>query len=149
MLICLTIATITITTCVQGAQPIGDCQQRMAEVTDCTIEADELLIRGQWYYPPLGGTNCQDPCYETGDGTHYTDCLNWCLACPLGWYGRWIEFDNWIGRWQCRDHGGGIKVSYGEYFTQHGRVTGWVILVDFLVAEEPAWAYWFLEWQFG
>lgn len=150
MIVCLTIATIALATCVPDAVPVGDCVQRMPERVDCIVQdATTIPIRASYYDPSLGGTNCQEPCDYTGDLTHVDDCYGVCLACPVGWYGNWIQFDEWIGRWQCRDHGGAIEPGYGRYFTQNGWFTGWVITVDFMTNEEPAFAYWLLDWQFN
>lgn len=145
--VCLTVLGIVGTFCVEGAQPIGDCEQRLAEVMDCVVQESELPLWTSYYMPPLGGINCDSDCSVVADGTAVTDCYDWCVACPIGWYGRWLDLGD-IGQWQCRDHGGAIHPVYGERYTPEGFVTGWSIPIDLLVREEPPFAYRLL-WEWG
>lgn len=147
MIVCLTVLSIIGAYCVADAAPIGDCVPRMAEVVDCVVEAEALPIRASYYNPALGGINCDEDCSTTGDGTPVEQCYGWCMACPPGWYGRWLDFGEWVGQWQCRDHGGAITPTYGVTYTPDGFVEGWWITCDFMAYDEPEWAYLLLDWR--
>lgn len=123
--------------CYADAAPIGDCVTFPVPLpTICTIPAEELPLRASWYDPALGPPNCLPPCSQLGDGTAVSDAYGWAMACPMGWYGRWLDVQH-AGRWQCRDHGGAIRPTYGRAYTNDGFVTGWWITVDFLTHEPP------------
>ena len=69
----------------------GDCVD-IGDVFMCRIDANELPIRATYYNPELGETNCMEPCDQLGDGTAVVDGYGRFTACPIGWYGRHIEF---------------------------------------------------------
>lgn len=142
---CLIVTTIIGLTCVSDAPPVGDCFYLPGQAI-CTVEAQRLPVRASWYNPALGGTNCVEPCDFTGNMTPVADCYNWCLGCPVDWYGDWLDFGD-VGRWQCNDTGGAIMVGYGHVYTQHGWADKWFITLDFMTYSEPWFAYWLLNWR--
>lgn len=147
MTVCLLVAGIAGIFCQAGAAPVGDCVSvSLIGTTFCTVEAEALPLRASWYDPALGGVNCMEPCGYLGDGTAVADAYGWAMACPVGWYGRWLDIEG-VGRRQCRDHGGAIHPAYGRVYTPEGWVECWYITVDFLEHEPPPWAYMLLEWR--
>lgn len=147
MTVCLVVASIFGVWCYENAAPVGDCFNFSpfgGQV--CYVGADELPLRASWYDPALGGVNCMEPCGQLGDGTAVSDGYGWVVACPDGWYGRWLDVEH-AGRWQCRDHGGAIHPTYGRTYTADGFVECWWIAVDMLVREQPGYAYMLLGWQ--
>jgi hypothetical protein len=147
MTVCLTVLSIIGTYCVENARPVGQCVPRLSEVVDCVVPAERLPVRASFYNPAWGGINCDSDCAHTGDGTPVADCYEVCLACPVGWYGRWLDFGPWVGEWQCRDHGGAIQPHYGLTYTPEGFAECWWITVDFMAHDEPDWAYLLLPWE--
>ncbi|NJN53998.1 MAG: hypothetical protein HC804_04100 [Anaerolineae bacterium] len=148
MTICLIVTSIIGVFCQNNATPIGDCMTFPApfSMTVCTVAAEQLPVRASWYNPTLGGVNCMEPCAYLGDGTAVQAAYGWAIACPDGWYGRWLTIEH-AGRWQCRDHGGAIQPTYGRTFTANGFVECWWLPVDFLTHDAPPYAYMLLEWK--
>ena len=143
---CLYVLTIIGLYCYNAPPPPeADCWS-LPEYTICTIEAEELPIRAGWYYPPLGGTNCVEPCDLTGDGTPVESGYGWIAGCPIEWWNNWLDLE-YAGRWQCRDTGGIVWVQYGEVYSQYGWTTEWFIYIDFLLREPEPWTYFLLEWE--
>lgn len=148
MNVCLAVISIIGVYCYSGAKPIGECDYQKKAVY-CVVEPQELQLRASWYNPRLcaegHSINCDDDPEHTADGTPVDDCFGVCIACPLGWYGEYIDL-YWLGVWQCRDHGGDIKPTWGRTYTPSGFVTTWFLYVDFMTYEEPSWAYLLLDW---
>lgn len=147
MNVCLIVVSIIGIFCHQDAQPVGKCWQHpFIDTHICVIEAEQLPLRASWYDPVLGGVNCMAPCDQLGDGTAVADAYGWVVACPPGWYGRWLDVE-YAGRQQCRDHGGAVVPTYGRAYTPEGFVYTWWITVDFLAHEPPPYAYLLLDWR--
>lgn len=113
----------------------------------CFVQAAQLPVRASWYDPVLGGINCQEPCDLLGDGSPVDENYGQIIACPPGWYGRALYFDN-IGERECRDSGGDIVPTCQEIFIPwKGHEYTCYITVDFLERQEPPWAYMLLAWE--
>lgn len=160
MTICLIVITLLGQFCAVDAEPIGDCVSIDNHNMICTIESEQLRIRASYYNPYLcydgHSINCDSDPTKTSTGYNTSDCFDWCMACPIGWTKSsalgvtesvTIDFGESIGQWTCNDNGGEITVKWGEwYFGEF--VEEWVIIVDFMVEQEPFWYLWLLdEWE--
>lgn len=145
MTVCLFVVGIIGTYCAVDAQPIGICHPADENHIYCTVDLQELPARASWYNPVLGHINCyEDTCDFLGDGTLVRDGYGKYIACPMGMYGEFVTFE-WAGTWQCRDHGGAIKPTWGRWYTADGFVEKWVITFDFLLESEAPFTYAILD----
>jgi len=149
MIICYIVSTILGVYCYQGAEPVGVCHD-MIDGMICYVEAESLRARLSYYDPLRGGINCDQDCSVTADGTPVVQCWGWCMACPNGWEpkmingrlreGLVIDFGDRIGEWHCRDRGGAIKPTWGEWWDGNQIVSELVIVVDLMSKVPPVGA---------
>lgn len=153
MQVCLFVFSVIGLYCYENAEPIGVCQ-KFPNGMICFVDAEELPVRASWYDPFLetdsqevADIQCMEPCHLLGDGTAVEDAYGWAVACPLGWHGRWITVQ-FAGTWQCRDSGGAIRPTWMEVFIPgEGMRMEWFLTLDFLLKEQPSWAYLLLPWK--
>lgn len=128
---------------------VGDCSLEMPQMYVCHAEVEDIMLWAQYYDPALCEfeeyqMNCDSDPHHLADGTPTEECYDVCMACPDGWQpklggsvggfrpGRIFNFGTEIGAWQCRDRGGGIRLTYGrKYIGCHW--VGWYIPLDFLL----------------
>lgn len=98
------------------------------------LPGQAVQVRVSWYYPPLGGINCDtingvQDCLHLANGDEYIYWVGRGMACPAEWpFGTQIEIMGQV--WECVDRGGAIVAEDGIYW------------VDLLYPYMPLNVYW-------
>lgn len=107
----------------------------------CPPPITDMPVLVTWYDPAQGGINCDVDCGTFADSSPVTpEAYGTVSACIPEWLGAELTISG-LGTFHCRDTGGSIVVAYNNYYQQ------WVIHVDVLQTEMPAWNYELREWQ--
>lgn len=137
------------------AYPIGICHPVGDGITHCTATVWDFAAVASYYDPAQGNINCfhdpitgEDTCDTLGDGTPTATAYDWAMACPEGMLGTKIRFEyvykdyvTDIGTWQCRDHGGAIRPTFGLRWTGSEYKYLWYIPYDLLMERPEPWTF--------
>lgn len=157
--VCLVVASIVGQWCATGVENIlvGDCTEMGRDSYLCQVEYLPAFLS---YYDPsicdAYPTNCLDGGTHFGNGEPVTEeRYGDTAACPIDWVPQTVAIDG-VGRWVCRDTGGGIAPVYREvWLWDNGtaqKVWMWVVTLDILYHHTPGsypwWAFRVFDWSF-
>lgn len=96
------------------------------------VDGELQAFKYSWYWPPLGGINCDGDCSRLADGSSWSDRLSRgerVVACPAEYpLGTGFEWPVGTGLvWVCRDRGHGVvrdgSVIWLDFLQESGAVS--------------------------
>lgn len=92
--------------------------EKVAEIEQSDVLVWEGTARYSYYWPPLGGINCEEPCEMMAGGDLWNGYVGVAVACPVEWdLGSRVVLP--FGEFVCMDRGGMIVFIDGIPWIDH------------------------------